>query len=290
MTLRRLTKYAYLVPALSLLILFMYYPVVSNIFYSFLKWDLFKGTKTFIGFRNYLNLFSDETFWVAVLNNLKYIIISLIFQVGVALFFAAQIEQFKKTYVASFFRAVLFIPSLISFTIIGLLFSFVFKTDGLLNSLISLCMNSPFRKGWLGDPKTAIYAIIGISQWKGIGYTMMLLCVAIQRIPVELYEASTIDGASKISMFRNVTVPLITDMIKISLIINISGGLLVFNEVFVMTNGGPHGSSEVLSTIMYKNAFVHGKVGYASAISIVILLMSIFFYALQQLVFKEKES
>lgn len=281
--------YVYLVPAISLLLLFMYYPVASNVFYSFLKWDLFRGTKSFIGFRNYKYLFSDELFWVALLNNIRYIAISLVFQVGLALLFAAQIEQYRNKRAATLFRTVLFLPSLISLTVIGLLFSFVYKTDGILNSLLSMVGDNTITKGWLGDPKTAIYSIITVSQWKSVGYTMMLFCVAIQRIPIELYEASTIDGASRIKMFRNVTVPLIADMIKISLIINISGGLLVFNEVFVMTNGGPHGSSEVLSTIMYKNAFTHGKVGYASAISMVILVMSVLFYVLQQLVSRKKE-
>jgi len=279
-----------LVPATSLLILFMYYPVASNIYYSFLKWDLFKGEKTFIGLRNYISLISDELFWVALRNNIKYVVISLVFQVGLSLLFAARIEQFRYKKLAALFRTIMFLPSLISLTVIGLLFSFVFKTDGIFNSILSLLRGTQFSKGWLGDPKTAIYSIIAVSQWKSIGYTMMLLCVAIQQIPIELYEAAVIDGASKIKMFHSITVPLIADMIKISLIINISGGFLVFNEVFVMTNGGPHGSSEVLSTIMYKNAFTHGKVGYASAISVVILLMSILFYSLQQLVSRNKDN
>ena len=270
MRLKRTGAYLYLLPAILLLLVFMYYPIINNFIYSFLKWDLFKGTKTFIGFKNYLDLFHDESFFVALMNNIRYVLISLLFQVGVALIFAAVIEQFRHKCIAAFYRTVLFIPTLISLTVIGLLFSFigVFKQP----------------RGWLGDADTAIYSVIAVSQWKSIGYTMMLLCVAIQRIPNEIYEAAIIDGATKLRRFKDVTVPLISDMIAISVVINISGGLLVFNEIYVMTNGGPYGSSEVLSTLMYKNAFVHGKVGYASAIAIVILLLSVFFFALQRLI------
>lgn len=285
----RIIPYFYLIPALLLLILFMYYPSLCNFYYSFLKWDLFKGTKSFIGLNNYIGLFSDETFFIALSNNLKYIVVSLFFQVGMALIFAATVEQYRHKWISTVFRTVFFLPSLISLTVIGLLFSFVYMSDGLLNGLIRLLGADGFNKGWLGDAKTAIYAVIAVSQWKSIGYTMMLLVVAIQRIPSDLYEAATIDGATKFRQFRAVTIPMIKDMIMISLIINISGGLLVFNEVFVMTNGGPYGSSEVLSTIMYKNAFTFGKVGYASAISIIILILSGIFFVLQQLVAKKQE-
>lgn len=282
--LRKAGAYLYLVPAILLLLVFMYYPIINNFIYSFLKWDLFKGTKTFIGLKNYSDLLHDGAFFVALMNNIRYVLISLFFQVGVALIFAAVIEQFRYKFVAAFYRTVLFIPTLISLTVIGLLFSFVYKTDGLLNSFLQVIGLGHLTKGWLGNADTAIYSVIAVSQWKSIGYTMMLLCVAIQRIPNEIYEAAIIDGATKLRRFKDVTVPLISDMIAISVVINISGGLLVFNEIYVMTNGGPYGSSEVLSTLMYKNAFVHGKVGYASAIAIVILLLSVFFFALQSLI------
>ncbi|MDD6840115.1 MAG: carbohydrate ABC transporter permease [Candidatus Ornithospirochaeta sp.] len=285
---KRVVPFLYLIPALGLLIAFMYYPTICNLIYSFLKWDLFKGTKKFIGFKNYIDLFKDDAFYVALGNNIKYVVISVFFQVFVALIFAARIEQMKSRTASTMFRTIAFIPSLISLTVIGLLFSFIYKSDGLLNSLLSL-FGSPVTKGWLGDAKTAIYAIIAVSQWKSIGYTMMLIIVAIQRISKEQYEAAIMDGASRIQQFKYVTVPLIRDMLGISMVINISGGFLVFNEIFVMTNGGPHGSSEVLSTIMYKNAFTHGKVGYASAISIVLMLVSMFFFAIQQKISKKED-
>lgn len=277
----KIKPYLFLIPGLLLLVVFVFYPIVRNVEYSFLKWDLFSGEKTFIWFENYQKLFSSKEFPIAFKNNILYVVISLVFQVGVALIFAAFLENMKRRRLSAVFRTTFFIPSLISLTIIGLLFTFIYKPNGLLNSLLEVLNLGHLATGWLGNKSTAIYAVIAVSQWKSIGYTMMLLIVAIQRIPHELYEAATIDGASKLTTFFRITVPQIAGMLRIAIIINVSGGLLVFNEIFIMTNGGPGGASEVLSTLMYKNAFVHGKVGYASAIATVILVLSLVFSILQ---------
>jgi len=281
MSKKKVTPYLYIIPGLIILLVFVYYPIIKNVEYSFLKWDLFSGTKKFVGISNFIKLFKSDKFWLALKNNILYILLSLLFQVGLALVFASIIENMKNKKISAMFRATFFLPSLISLTIIGLLFSFIYKTDGVLNSILEFVHLGQFETGWLGNEKTAIFAVIAVSQWKSIGYTMMLFIVAIQRIPAEVYEAAKIDGATPSRIFFDITVPLIRDMLKITIIITISGGLLVFNEVFIMTNGGPYQSSEVLSTLMYQNAFVHGNIGYASAIANIILILSVAFSALQ---------
>lgn len=277
----KIKPYLYLLPGIILLVVFVYYPICCNIGYSFLKWDLFSGHKTFIGFSNYKNLFASKEFWPALRNNLWYIGISLFFQVGIALIFAAFLENMRHRRISALLRTVYFLPSLISLTVIGLLFTFIYRPDGLLNSLLELMHLGSLTHGWLGEADTAIFAVIAVSQWKSIGYTMMLLIVAIQKIPQDLNEAAYIDGASKTQTFFHITVPNIRGMLRIAMMINITGGLLVFNEVYIMTAGGPYGSSDVLSTLMYENAFVHGKVGYAAAIADIILVLSVLFSALQ---------
>lgn len=269
--------YFFVLPGLILLLTFVYYPIIQNIIYSVLDWDLFSGTKEFIGLNNYVRLFQDSSFWTALKNNIWYIAISLIFQVGFSLVLAAILENMKHKKLSTVFRTTFFIPSLISLTVIGLLFTFVFEPNGILNNFLEMIGLESLTRGWLGEESTAIFAVISVSQWKSIGYTMMLLIVAIQRIPVEITEAARLDGASKLYIFFNVTVPMIKDTILMVMIITTSGGFLVFNEVYVITNGGPYGSSEVLSTILYKNAFVHGNIGYASAIGNIILLFSVIF-------------
>lgn len=284
----KVKPYLYLLPGLILLVLFIYYPIGRNIQFSFQKWDLFSGVSTPVGFKNFANLLKAKDFWTAFQNNVWYIAISLVFQVGVALVFAAFLENMQSRRLSTLLRTVFFLPSLISLTVIGLLFTFIYRPDGLLNSLLQLMNLSGWTHGWLGEAQTAIFSVIAVSQWKSIGYTMMLLIVAIQKIPKDINEAACIDGASKVQTFFHVTVPSIKGMIKIATMINITGGLLVFNEIYIMTSGGPYGSSEVLSTLMYKNAFVHGKVGYAAAIADIILVLSMIFSGLQFVSFERE--
>lgn len=278
---KKLTPYFFIIPGLSLLMLFVYYPVIQNIRYSILDWDLFSGTKEFIGISNYVKLFKSEAFWIAFKNNIWYIAISLIFQVGFSLILAAILENMKLRKVSAIYRTTFFMPSLISLTVIGLLFTFIFEPQGILNNFLKIIGLESLTTGWLGNEKTAIFSVIAVSQWKSIGYTMMLLIVAIQRIPLEIIEAAILDGSSKVQTFFHITVPMIKDTILMVMIITTSGGFLVFNDVYVITNGGPYGSSEVLSTILYKNAFVHGNIGYASAIGNVILVFSVIFALFQ---------
>lgn len=270
----KITPYLFILPGLALLLLFVYYPIVQNLRYSVLDWELFSGSKEFAGLDNYVKMFRSEAFWVAFRNNLLYIVISLVFQVGFSLVLAAILENMKWRRLSTVYRTAFFIPSLISLTVIGLLFTFVFQPQGILNGFLRMIGLENLTRGWLGDEATAIFAVIAVSQWKSIGYTMMLLIVAIQRIPMDIMEASRLDGASKIQIFFQITVPMIKDTILMIMIITTSGGFLVFNEVYVITNGGPYGSSEVLSTILYINAFVHGNIGYASAIGNIILVFS----------------
>jgi len=278
---KKLTPYFFVIPGLIIILLFVYYPIVQNLIYSVQDWDLFSGSKEFIGFKNYRKLFSSDAFWVAFKNNLWYIAISLVFQVGISLMLAAVLENMRMKRLSAIYRTTFFIPSLISLTVIGLLFTFVFEPQGILNTFLRSVGLDSLARGWLGDEKTAIFSVIAVSQWKSIGYTMMLLIVAIQRIPQEITEAATLDGASRLESFFHITIPMIKDTILTVMIITTSGGFLVFNEVYIITNGGPYGSSEVLSTILYKNAFVHGKIGYASAIGNVILLFSVIFALIQ---------
>lgn len=278
---KKLTPYFFVIPGLVIILLFVYYPIVQNLIYSVLDWDLFSGSKEFIGLKNYRKLFESDAFWVALKNNLWYISISLFFQVGISLVIAAILENMRMKKLSAVYRTTFFIPSLISLTVIGLLFTFVFEPQGILNTFLRSVGLDSLARGWLGDEKTAIFSVVAVSQWKSIGYTIMLLIVAIQRIPQEIIEAATLDGASRLKSFFHITIPMIKDTILTVMIITTSGGFLVFNEIYIITNGGPYGSSEVLSTILYKNAFVHGKIGYASAIGNVILLFSVIFALIQ---------
>jgi raffinose/stachyose/melibiose transport system permease protein len=282
---KKIEPYLYMLPGLIILTMFVFYPIVRNIGYSLLSWDLFKGTKKFIGFHNYGKLVQNEVFLVALKNNIYYIIISLIFQVGLSLVLAGILENIKNKRLSVVFRTTFFIPSLISLTVIGLLFTFIYQPTGLLNAILDAAHLSGLKHGWIGEEGTAIFAVIAVSQWKSIGYTMMLLIVAIQRIPEELNEAAVLDGAGTIKRFLHITVPNIKDTILMTFIITTSGGFLIFNEVYIITGGGPSNASEVMSTMMYNYAFVHGKIGYSSAIGTIILILSMLIAGIQSGIF-----
>jgi len=285
----KLTPYLYLIPSVSILLLFVYIPLIQNIQFSLYDWNTFSAVKEFIGVQNYLRLFEDDVFFTALKNNLLYALISITLQVGGGLILAAILEDKIIRKFSTVFRTVFFIPVLISTTIIGLLFSFIYSPEGMLNQILTIIGLGDFATGWLGNSKTAIFAVIGVSQWQNIGYIMILFIVAIQRIPPSLYEAAELDGASKIKAFYNITVPMVKETMLVSLIITLSGAFLVFSEIYILTSGGPGDSSTVLGMHLFNVAFIHGEMGYASTIANFIFMLTLTLSLIQMKVFKTGE-
>ena len=265
----------YLLPVLILVTLFIYIPVVLNFFYSLFRWSAFSIDKVWIGFGNYTRLFTDETFWVALKNNAWYAIISVIFQVFVSLVLAAMLEQKWMRRFSSFFRTVYFVPSVISMTVVALLWQMMLNPNiGVVNNVMKTVGLGGFAADWLGNSKTAIFAVIAVSQWQYIGYTLLLFIIAIQKIPDDYYEAAMIDGANSIQTFFAITVPNCKEMIMLNLTVTIIGAFKVFDEVYIMTGGGPGRSSEVLGTYLYRSAFRNDQMGFASAIASIIFIIT----------------
>jgi raffinose/stachyose/melibiose transport system permease protein len=262
-------------PAVLLLVVFVYYPVVENLRLSLFKWNAFSPTEKWVGFGNYQELTRDPIFWSSLFNNIAYAVVSVIFQVGGGLVLAAILEEVVRGRWKGFFRTVYFVPAVLALTITGLLFQFMYNPQiGLVNGFLDAVGLDSLKHSWLGESATAIWAIIAMSQWQSIGYVMVLFIVAMQRIPRELYDAAYIDGASRRQAFVSITVPLVREMILLATIITISGAFLVFNEVQVMTAGGPNNSSQVLGTWLYKSAFFNDQMGYAAAIAVVIFIIT----------------
>lgn len=286
----RIVPLIYMAPALLMLALFVYYPLVRNIMNGFYEWNPFTLDRSFVSLDNYTRLFKDPVFFTVLKNNLLYAIISVILQVGLGLVIAAILEDKIFRRFSTFFRTTFFIPVLISMTVIGILFSFIYNPDvGLLNSFLRLIGLDAWTEGWLGNPKTSIFAVIAVSQWQSIGYTVMLYVLAVQKVPGELYEAATIDGAGKIRTFLSITVPQVKEMTFVLLIYTVTGSFLVFSEVYVLTAGGPSNSSQVFSTYLYQKAFIDNEPGFASAIANVILGITLIFYFIQNKFLKTGE-
>lgn len=272
----------WVVPAVLLIGIFIFYPLVSNAWLSFFTWSVFAPEHVFVGFDNFVRAFRDRSLYTALFNNVAYAAVSLLVQVGLGLVIAALLDRFATGRLQSIFRSIYFLPATLSITVVGVLFTFVYHPQvGLLNSALDAVGLGDLARTWLGDPQTAIWAIIAMSQWQWTGYVAALLLVAIQRIPKELYEAAALDGANGIRQFFNVTGPLTREMVAVMSIVTVSNAFLVFNEVIAMTNGGPNGATEVLATLVYRNAFANDDMGYAAAISTLILLVTLTFAAAQ---------
>ncbi|GGI45890.1 carbohydrate ABC transporter membrane protein 1, CUT1 family [Agromyces flavus] len=273
---RRLLGLAWILPAVVVLAVFVYLPLVQNLGFSTLEWDIYSGSQEFIGAENYQRLAADPIFWSSLWNNVLYAVVSLVFQVFGAIVLAAVIESIRHDRWRRGLRAIYFVPSAISLTVAGLLFYFIYEPNlGLLNHALDAVGLGAWAQPWLGQESTAMMAIIVMSQWQGFGYSTLLFAVAIQRIPSELYEAAAIDGIGPVRRFFTVTLPLVREMTGLMIIVTISGAFQVFNEVMVMTSGGPNNSTQVLGTWLYRNGFVRNDFGYAAAIATVIFVITL---------------
>lgn len=280
--LNRWRSWVWVLPALALLLVFVYYPIVENLRLSLYSWNAFSARPVFVGLDNYRTAAGDPIFWRALRNNTVFAVTSLVFQVGFSLVLAAVLEDFVHQRLRGVLRTIYFIPAVISITVAGILFSFLYNPQiGLLNRLLGAVGLESWQHSWLGEPGTAMWSIIAMSQWQSIGYTAILFVVAIQRVPREFYEAARIDGAGKIRSFFSITVPMVREMTTLVTILTISGAFLVFNEVMVMTAGGPSNSSQVLGTWLYRNAFLNDDMGYAAAIATVIFAITLLIGAVQ---------
>ena len=287
---RNVEAFLFTVPALLFLGVFVFYPLINNIVYSFQSFTLSSATKEWVGLKNYQTLLSDGIILTSIKNNVLYAVISIIIQVGFGLVLAAVLEDVAFRKVAPALRSVYFIPTILSMTVVCLLFEFVYNPQmGLLNSFLEAVGLDSLAKVWLGSKKTAMYAVIAVSQWQSTGYIAMLFIVAIQKIPKDLYEAAEVDGASKIRRFFYITVPQVRQMFFVTMILTVSGAFTVFNEPYILTGGGPGTATMVLALHMYQTGFIKNNMGYASTIAILIFVITAALSSVQFFSFGKKE-
>ena len=278
----KITPILFMLPTILFLGLFIYIPLIQNFYNSFFEFSVFSQSKEFVGLSKIKEVIVDEVVFIALNNNVKYAIISVLLQVFFALVLAAILEDNFFRRFAPALRVIYFMPVMISISVIALLFGFVYNPQiGLLNSFLELVGLDQFAKPWLGNSTTAIYSVIAMSQWQSIGLITMLFIVSIQKIPKELYEAAEIDGAGKIRRFFSVTVPQVKEATFVNLLVTVTGSILVFNEPYILTNGGPGNSSMTLAVHMYQTGFIKDDMGYASTLASLIFLLSAVFALIQ---------
>jgi raffinose/stachyose/melibiose transport system permease protein len=263
--------YLWIAPALAVFAVFTLLPVAVALGLSFTAWD---GTAdpVFNGLDNYVQAFTDANYWTAILHNIQYAVGTVVGKLVLSLGLALAMNQVLPA--RAIFRTALFLPVVLSFVVVGLLWSWIFNYDaGLLNGMLGHLGLEGLQRDWLGDPKVALWALIIVDIWKWFGFHMIIFLAGLQSIPTELYEAGRIDGASSWRLLRFITLPLILPISLINLVLATSGAFNVFDVVYVMTEGGPVNATNVAMMEIYKQAFQFYHFGYSSALSVVQLVL-----------------
>lgn len=256
----------FLAPALLVYGLYVVYSIIMTFYYSLFDWSGVDNIFIFIGIQNYVDLMHDSVFWLTLKNNSLLVISSLITQLPLGLIMALLL--FSPIKGMRFFRSVYFMPFLMSTVAIGILFTFIYDGSyGIVNQFLGWIGLESFQQAWLGNESTAIWAIIMTICWQFAPFYMILFRAAIVGIPEDLYEAADIDGARKWDRFKNITLPLLMPTIVTSSILSIIGSLKYFDLIYVMTNGGPNNSTELMATYMYSETFTNFNMGYGSSVS-----------------------
>ncbi|WP_436763787.1 carbohydrate ABC transporter permease [Streptosporangium sp. V21-05] len=275
-TRRWYTPWPYLLAPLALLVLFTYVPVVDMFVYSLTDWDGLSPVRNFVGADNYVDLFTRPRFFQVLTVSLFYLAGSAV-QMVVALYFATILSFDIR--LRNLFKGILFFPYLVNGVAIGFVFLYFFQPGGTLDTVLGAFGVEPGL--WLGDPDLVNTSLAGVSVWRFMGLNLVLFIGAIQSIPPQLYEAASLDGASRWQQFRFVIAPSIKPIISLSAILAISGALSVFEIPFIMTGGSNNSETFVIQTI--KLAFNFNKVGLASAAAVVLLAIVLLVTWLQRL-------
>jgi ABC-type sugar transport system permease subunit len=274
---------AFLLPAAMIMLAFMFVPMVNTIIISFQSWNGLTPA-TWVGLGNYQDLVRDSLFLNALGHTVLFVLVTVAFQtiipllVAVLLFSGIRGQGIRGSVV---FRTIYFMPVVISLAISGLLWSIIYDpSNGVLNLVLSDLGLRGLAKPWLADTSTVLPSIMVVSIWQSLGFYLVIFFAGLQGIPRDMYEAAAIDGANAWQRFARVTVPLLAPVITVVVVLNTINGIKAFDQIWVMTAGGPTHASDTLGTYLYYTAFgaygsANPELGYASAIGVVILVLSV---------------
>ncbi|TKJ91177.1 lactose ABC transporter permease [Paenibacillus sp. CFBP13512] len=276
--------WAFMAPGLLIVAVFVLWPIVYGLPLSLTDYSVI-GETHYVGVDNYVTAFQDKSFLASLWNSMVYVLIVPIIQI-ISILMAILVNS--RIPLIKAFRAAYYIPVVTSMVAVALMWSWLFSSNGVINyALIQLGVIQE-QVGWLSSSSTALYVIMFITMWKGLGYYMMLYLAGLQSIPTDLYEASMIDGASRWQTIYRITIPLLRPHILFCTLISLMGAIRVFDEVFVLTNGkgGPGTATLTSSLYIYQKGLVQFNFGYASAlgliVSVIVGILSILVFRLNK--------
>lgn len=269
--LRKVEPFFWVAPAFCVLFVFTHLPILLESVLSLVAADGFSPPR-FIGLNNYIEVLSNQDFWEALGHNVIYAIATVVGKVGLSLLLAVLLNQ--RLFGRNIFRTVLFLPVVLSFVAIGVIWTLFFNFDyGVLNALLGAIGLQGLKHDWLGSADTALGAVIFVDIWKWSGFHLVIYLAGLQSIPRDLYEAARIDGANAWQRFRRITIPLLQPFTAINVLLATLGAFSVFDLIYVMTQGGPFKATNVAMVEIYLQAFQFNRLGYAGAMSIVLLAL-----------------
>ena len=265
--------YLFLLPAALVLIVFFFIPFFQTILLSFQDYSTNIYHATFTGLKNYIEILHNPIFYKVMWNTVLYLVVAVPILAIVPLFLAILINQ--KIRGITLYKILIYLPVIVSIVVAAIAFKWLYAEQGILNYILNvLHINSI---GWLTDPKYAIYSVIIVTIWKGIGYYMMIYLAALMSVPKELYEACDIDGAGFLRKHLTVTIPHIMPTIALVTTISSISAMKIFAEIYVMTKGGPLNSTKTIVYYIYEKAFENLDLGYASAMAVILLVIVMIF-------------
>lgn len=271
-----LIAYAFMAPALVILAVFVFYPIIYSIPLAFFDYSGL-GKTTYVGWANFSRALHDEEFWIAIKHSVMFVMVVPVMQI-LSIMLATLVNN--KIRGISFFRVLYYIPVVTSMIAVSIIWNWIFKEDGILNAIL---INIGLLKDpilWLGEANLALFTLMFITLWQGVGYYMMLYLAGLQSLPPEMEEAALIDGASKLKTFIKIKIPLLKPYVWFCSLLSVISAVSVFDVVFAMKDdGGPNNATLVANLYSYRKAFINFEFGYSAAVgvlvSIIVLLLSI---------------
>ena len=276
------TAYLFVIPALTIYLLFGLYPFLKTLQYSFFKWDGISPQMTFVGIANYKDIIlSNKVWWQSFANAGVVSGIALFFQNSFALLLALFIYKgIKKGHII--YRVLFFLPPMLSLIVVGYIWLWIYDGNyGILNHFLKIIGLENLARAWLARPSSALLSVAVVHCWWGFGYAFMLFLAGLQSIPEQLYEAARVDGANEWKQLIHITLPLLVPVATIISVLTILGTMQIFALIMAMTQGGPGYYTEVPITRIFKQAFTHYHFGYATAMALIFGIILLILSAIQ---------
>lgn len=268
-----LYPYLWIAPALLLYAVFKLLPLIAGLWLALLRWDGIEEP-VFIGLQNFSRILRDGVLLTALWNNVLYALGTVTGKIVLSLLLALFLNQ--SLVGRDFYRTALFMPVVMSFVVVGILWSWIFNNQfGLLNNLLRALGLGFLVPDWLGDPNVALWSLMLVDIWKWYGFHMVIFLAGLQTIPSEFYDAARVDGASRWQQFWNITLPLLRPVMAVNVTLSLMGALNVFDIPYIMTEGGPANSTNVLALHIYLQAFKFNRIGYGTALSYALMVFVI---------------